>query len=96
MTCAAIIFYGDGYQLEEVNCSNNCGKMIQQQYISFMLRLRVHAIRLTASTTMIQENIRANTRRSFPSFPYPISTSVRSGVFFMQIWKHTGRSVLLR
>ena len=43
-----------------------------------MLRLSVHVARLTASTAMIQENIsllRANTRRSVPSFPYPVPTS---------------------
>ena len=42
-----------------------------------MLRLSVHVVRLTASTAMIQENIsllRANTRRSVPSFPYPVPT----------------------
>ena len=50
-----------------------------------MLRPNVHVVRLTASTAMIQENIsllRANTRRSVPSFPYPVPTSVRLGVLY--------------
>ena len=59
-----------------------------------ILRLSVHVVNLTASIAMIQENIsllRANTRRSVPSFPFSVPTSVRLGVFLVKIWKHTGR-----
>jgi len=61
--------------------------------------MSVHVIRLAASTAMIEENIsllRANTRRSVPSFPYPVQTSVKLRIFFVKIWKHIGRRVLLR
>ena len=90
----------DGCQFEEVKCSNECGEMIQHQYLTSHVETECPRRKvIAASTAMMQENIsllRANTRRSVPSFPYPVPTSVRLEVFLVRIWRYTGRSVLLR
>ena len=74
--------------LEIITCSNHVERTLKGNFWWITFTPNAHVIRSTASTAMIQEStdlLRANTRRSVPSSPYPVPTSVRLGVFLVKI-----------
>ena len=86
----------DGCQFEEVDCFNECGKMLQRQYLTSHVETECPCRKLncqychdTGKHPFIKDQHKEECRK----LPLP---SVRLGVFFVKIWKHTGRSVLLR
>ena len=67
---------------------------------SFSLRFTTECLRHKVNCQYCHDSyrlgeslLRANTRRSVPSFPYPVPTSVRLGVFLVKIWKHKGKTI---
>ena len=86
----------DGCQFEEVKCSNECRKMIQRQYLTSHVKTKCSRRKVNCQychDTGEHQFIEGQHKEECPKLP---PTSVRLGVFLVKIWKHTGRSVLLR
>ena len=86
-------------QLQDVVCPK-CRKILQRQHlISHVITICPYRI-VDCRYCRISESINlfevGSTEQYVPSFPYLVPTSVRLGVYLVNTWKHTGRSVLLR
>ena len=90
-------------QLEIVKCLNGCGKRLERLERQYLIpHMETECTNRTVECPhchILGPHSQINghhTENCVPSFPYPVPTSVRLGVFLVKIWKHTGRSVLLR
>ena len=91
----------DGCQFEEVKCSDECGKMIQQQYLTSHAETECprHKVNCQYCHDIGEHQfIEGQHKEECPKLPLPCPNKceVGIGVFLVKIWKHTGRSVLLR